>query len=169
MSKKFLSLYESHFKKLQQGGILAGDFVVFRKDYKSLDCYKDLNPEIKKGIQDIIDSKLDLRVVLVKPMYPSRQPGNAQQTGVDFYADISPHYGGGRYGNTVVTVPSALLQVSTTYPNQNPLPDEFVRKNNITIKPEEVKRDGKDANLPKANTKLANAKEPYTANYMKGL
>jgi hypothetical protein len=185
MSRKFLTLFESHYKKYQQGGFLNGDFVEFTKNFKSLDCYKHLNPQIKQAIDDVIASKLDLRVTLVKPLYPSAQPGNAQQTGADFYVDIAPHYGGGRYGSTVVSVPSSLLVVKTTYPDQNPLSPEFTRKDKITIKPEEVDNDdsnvsrrtdkgnGKlsptDLSLATKNTKLANAKEPSTARYLKGL
>ena len=184
MSKKFLTVFESHFQKYRQGGILNGDFVGFVKNFKSLDCYKNLNSELQKAIGEILGSKLDLRAILVKPMYPSAQPGNAQQTGGDFWVDIAPHYGGGRYG-TPVTVPSSLLVVKTTYPSQNPLPDELVRKSKITIKPEEIEEDEQalsrktdggnkklkrtDLDLPTKNTKLANTKSPYTVNYMKGL
>lgn len=184
MASKFLTLFESQYQRYQQGGILVSDFVEFIKNYKSQDCYKNLAPELQKGIDELHNSGDNLRVVIVKPRYPSAQPGNAQQTGTEYYADVTADQTGGRNG-IVVSVPTSLLQVATTYPNPNPIPDKYRRKDKITIKPEEVEEDEQslsrrtdagDGKLrqsqltnPTKNTTLPSKSAPTTANYMKGL
>lgn len=183
MASKFLTLFESVFKRTQQGGLLVGDYVKFVDGFKTKDSYKSLSDDMKNAIKDLIDCDLPIRVVLTKPHYPSTQPGNAQQTGTSFAADIAADYSGGRYGDPV-TVHADLITPINDYPNLNPLGDKLRRKDKVVIKPEEVeedeqnlsrrtdKGDGKlsttELKLATKNTTLPSGKL-YTVNYMKGI
>lgn len=189
MNNKFLSLYESVFQKYQHGGVLVGDYVKFVDGYKSHEEYKELSSSAKELIDMILNSGLNLRVVNTKPYTPTFSPGNTQDIGQKYSADIALDHGGGRLTN-YLTVPAILLQVDNDYPNLNKLAPSQHRKNKVQIKPTEVETDEEfKANLtdpgtgklrvstvsnPKTNTVLPSksvnktpaVKEPYTKNYM---
>lgn len=182
MSGKFLSLYESVFQKYQHGGLLVGDYVKFVDGFKSNKAYEVLSSTAKELIADMIKTGLNIRVVLTKSSKPTSSPGNTQDIGQKFSADIALDYGGGRLAG-YITVPAVLLDVINDYPNLNKLADSQHRKDKVNIKPKDVEVDksnlsrqtdqgnGKlkasETELPTKDTVLPNQnKVSYTKSYM---
>lgn len=137
MKKNFLVLAESILQRFQRTGFLIGDVVEFIDGYQNTDTYKQLHPSIKAHVDTLANGDINVKVVNIKNHYPSRQPGNEQNTIGDCTLDLALDYGGGRRVD-VVTVPADLVMSVNHYPNLDPVPDALKRKNLITIKPEPV-------------------------------
>lgn len=178
MEKKFVKLIESLNTRMVRGGFLVGDYVEFVKNYKSHSEYKSLNDMIKKSIDELANSKLNVRVTGINDTHALRYPGNPDQMNGHVTLSLSEDQGGGRiYGNTLV--PSCLCKVLDHYPNYPKFPDEWNYDNKEIQKPVEVKDvesgNGMVYNLPKANTSIKPSsskskkkvnKESYTALYV---
>lgn len=138
MEKKFDKIYESYVSRFTRGGFLTGDLVKVRDDFKTTDCYKDLHPELKAKLDDLIASDLNLRVSNIENKYPSSQPGNTDNSNGEVYLTITQETSPGRYDGSY-TFPTSLFDPVDVYPNRMPIPDSLVRPNKTKIKPEELK------------------------------
>jgi hypothetical protein len=178
MEKKFIKVCESAMSRYTRGGILVGDYVEFVKDYKKHDYYKSLNDNMKDAIEELIKSKLRIRVCGINDYYPTNFPGNPDISNGKVVVKVSADQGGGRYLYSIMVDP-CLLTTLDYYPNLAPLPDVFNREDNITFTPVEVKAvdggiENGDYSLPTQNTTIKPTKGKkkevsYTANYIKGL
>ncbi|NBP04264.1 MAG: hypothetical protein EBU90_30075 [Proteobacteria bacterium] len=139
MNNKFLNLYESVSQRYQKGGVLVGDYVKFIDGFKSHDDYKELPENVKEMIEDMLKSGLNIRVVNTKPFTPTLSPGNVQDIGQKFSADIAVDHGGGRLVG-YLSVPTSLIIPDNAYPNLNPLANSQRRKDKVQIKPKEVEQ-----------------------------
>jgi len=178
MEKKFIKVCESAISRYTRGGILVGDYVEFVKDYKKHEYYKTLNDNIKDAIEELIKSKLRIRVSGINDYYPTNFPGNPDISNGKVVAKIAADQGGGRYIYSIMVDP-CLLTTLDYYPNLAPLPDVFNREDNLTHTPEEMDKvdggiKGGDYSLPTQNivvipTKGKKKEVSYTQNYLKGL
>lgn len=182
MSSKFLNLFESVYQRYQHGGLEVGDYVKFIDKFKARHEYDKLSNSAKDIIDQMLKTGLNIRVVLTKPSKPTSSPGNTQDIGQSYSADIALDNGGGRF-TSYLTVPAALLVTDNDYPNLNKIADSQRHKDKVNIKPEEVPIDklnqsrltdpgtGKlkssSTELPTKNTSLPNQnKSPYTKSYI---
>jgi hypothetical protein len=187
---KFLSLYENVYQRYQNSGVLIGDVIKFKSDFKKSQEYKNLNPGVQKKIDDLLKTDQHIRVVSTKPKIPG---SNATQPTVG-YADVAIDTGGGRY-TEFITIPIDIVEVQDFYPNLPPIPDSWKHQSKVNIKPEPVEdfKDhptrqtdrgtgrymSTDTNLPTTNTVLPaevnstmatpEVSSSYTGQYMKGL
>lgn len=190
MNSRFLALYEHVYQRFQQSGVLAGDVIKFRKDFKTSAEYKSLNPDLQKKIDELLTTDQHIKVIATKPKMPG---SNANQSTVG-YADIAIDQGGGRF-TEIITIPVDFVEVQDFGPNLPPIPDSFKRKDKVNIKPEPVEVDkehpsnqtdrgtGKymqtDITLPSKNTSIPTNVNPsmktpdvspsYTSMYTKGI
>jgi len=189
-TSKFLTIYENVYQRYQNSGVLIGDVIKFKADFKQSQEYKNLNPGVQKKIDDLIKTDQHIRIVSTKPKIPG---SNASQPTVG-YADVAIDNGGGRY-TEFITIPIDIVEVQDFYPNLPPIPDSFNHKSRVNIKPEPVedykdhitrqtdRGTGKvkptDLTLPTSNTSIpANVNSTmatpevsssYTSQYMAGL
>ncbi len=171
-SNKFTTLLESYMRRNQRGGFLVGDVFKFNDNFKSDDAYKDLADVVKKCIDSMIDSGLNIRVINIKDTSPARYPASDQTSSLDVVLDIALDTGGGRYTDET-SIPCCLGSCDQYAPNLPPIPDGQRRKDKVTIKPEEVeeneenlsnKTDRGDGKL--SQTELTLKKESYTQQYL---
>jgi hypothetical protein len=176
MEKKFIKLVEANITRATRGGFLVGDYVEFKKGYKSHPEYKELADHVKDAIQDLIKSKFNIRVISVNDETPARYLGNPENINGKVVLVIHADMGGGRRHGENVIIPSCLVTKIDHYPNLAPFPDEVTYQNKEIHTPEEVKPvdgglKGGTYSLPTKNTKLPQAKKSksYTASYLDGL
>lgn len=153
----FDTLFEKELERFQQGGIVVGDRVRFRKDALKLDYIASRAQSYKDLIQACMDPSFDLnlKVGAVKSIYPTSannfQAGHSAPDGV--FLDIYIEYAPGLYRNPM-TVPFEAVDVIDDGNNRSPIPDSLRRPNNVHG-PEEVKTDNnltnKNVQLPGAN------------------
>lgn len=191
-SRKFLTLIENHITRGTNGGILVGDVVTFVKNFKSLPEFKSLPDGIKDAILDLTSSDLNLRVVNIKPQYPSRAPGEEANRGTGYTIEIAQELAPGLiYKQNKIAVDVKLLEPQNTYPNLPKIPDSMKRNDKFTLKPELVKQEDNEESvntpyhqtnmtqqgdtlgktektLPQSNTKIpsVDAKPTYTGMYL---
>ncbi len=137
MEKKFDKLYESYVSRYTRGGFLTGDLVKLKDGYKTIDCYKHLSDDLKKILDELNASDLNLRVNDIQNKYPSKQPGNTDNSNGEIVLTVTQETAPGRYDGNY-TFPSSLFDVSNVYPNLMPIPNSLVRPNKTNIKPEEL-------------------------------
>jgi hypothetical protein len=162
--KEFDLLFERELERFQQGGIIVGDRIRFKKDCLNLDYIKNR----AQSYQDIIKAcmeptfDLNLRVGAVKSIYPTTtqnyQGGSEAPDGV--FLDIYIEYAPGLYRNPM-TVPIMAVEVIDDGNNRGPVPDSLRRKNNIHG-PKEVEAKPStdlkaDVNLTNKNVVLPNS------------
>lgn len=141
MEKKFIKLFESVYQRYQRdGGFLVGDYVTFKKNYKSNEQYKDLTDDVKAAIDGLVDSELNLRIVDDKSYYPATIPAGPAGNGYKLMVTVAIDEGGGRYSNYVTVCPSLLDRIDT-YPNLMPMSSKREIKRDVNIKPEELESD----------------------------
>lgn len=181
MEKKFIRLVESNITRATRGGFLVGDYIELMKNYKSHAEYKNLHDNVRKDLDDLVNSKLHLRVIGVNDTQPQRFSGNPDMMTGNVILSIAQDQGGGRrYYN--VLVPSCLCVVKVFYPNYAPFPDQFNYDNKEIHQPKEVGEvesgaKGVTISLPTADTKITISKskkskvnkESYTAEYLSGM
>lgn len=140
MSHKFLNLIESTIQKMTNGGVLVGDRVSLIKGYKSKECFKSLPDSVKEYITALFtDNDLNKKVINIKTEMPSRAPGNEDNRGSSFSADVAVELANGLYDNkNAVTVPASILQVHDDGINRSPVPDSQRYDNKVQIDPVEV-------------------------------
>lgn len=176
MEKKFLKLIESNITRSLRGGFLVGDYVEVVKDYKSHIEYKELHPQVKDAIEELVKSKLNIRVIGVNDTHPVRYSGNPDNMNGIVTLVIAADQGGSRRYNNV-TVPSCICKTVDYYPNYAPIPDQFNYQAKITLKPEEFGdvesgMKGVTYSLPEKNVKLkkeSTEESTYTSVYLEGL
>jgi hypothetical protein len=141
MSKqqKYLTLVEAYLSRFERGGFLVGDVFKFDAKFKSTEGYKKLGVNTRDMIDQMIETGLNVRVVGIKDTTSPRYPGNPQTSSNDVELTLALDNGGGRYSHYVNITPD-LGTPETYYPNLPPIPDAVIRKNNVNIKPEELKR-----------------------------
>lgn len=160
---QFDVLFEKELERFQQGGIIVGDRVRFKKDALKLDYIAKRGQSFKDIISACMEPTFDLnlRVGAVKSIYPTSatnfQAGYTAPDGV--FLDIYIEYAPGLYRNPM-TVPIEAIEVIEDGINRGPVPDSLRRKNNIHG-PEEVKAQSGDVkidiNLTTSNTTLPGA------------
>lgn len=195
MANKFLNLIESTIQRMTNGGILVGDRVVLADGYKSKESYKELSDTIKKYIEDIFSNDLNKKVINVKTKYPSRAPGDADNRGGEYVADVAVELATGLYDNqNAVSIPLDLLVHDTAGHDEDfgkaPVPDSVKYDSKVQIDPKEVSEEDEveitrvtqqgdslkptELYLPKQNTKIpagGTVSKPsqigtYTSQYM---
>jgi hypothetical protein len=157
-------LFERELERFQQGGIIVGDRVRFKKDCLNLDYIKGRGQSYQEIIKACMEPNFDLnlRVGAVKSIYPTTtqnyQAGSEAPDGV--FLDIYIEYAPGLYRNPM-TVPIVAVEVIDDGNNRGPVPDSLKRKNNIHG-PKELKAKPStdlktDVNLANQNVVLPNA------------
>ena len=191
MSHKFLNLIESTIQRMTNGGVLVGDRVSLIDGYKSKEDFKSLPDSVKEYITSLFkDNDLNKKVINIKTEMPSRAPGNEDNRGASFFADVAVELANGLYDNkNAVTVPVSIIQVHDDGINRSPVPDSQKYDNKVQIDPVEPEENEeqqqtmtqqgdslKKSNLsnPRQNTKIPSkpatpspaVKESYTSQYM---
>ena len=138
MGKLFDAIFES---VVARHDYLTGDLVKFRPNYKSCDAYKSMSTELKKEVDDLATCGLNIKVVQVGDKLSGASAGNQFKTSDSYVITIAADQGGTRiYGK--VTVSSDMIdKIPSDDINLSPIPDEWKRKEKITIKPEVLKVD----------------------------
>jgi hypothetical protein len=159
----FDTLFEKELERFQQGGIIVGDRVRFKKDALKLDYIASRARSYQEIIKACMEPSFDLnlRVGAVKSIYPTSatnfQAGNAAPDGV--FLDIYIEYAPGLFRNPM-TVPFEAVDVIDDGNERGPIPDSFRRKNKIHG-PEEVKAETDNTesniNLTNKNVQLPGA------------
>jgi hypothetical protein len=178
MEKKFIKLVESNITRSTRGGFLVGDYIEIIKSYKSHEAYKNLHDRVKADLDDLVNSKMHLRVIGVNDSLPQRYLGNPESMTGNVILSIAMDAGGGRRYNNVLVHPD-LCVVKDFYPNYAPFPDQCNYDNKEILQPKEVGdvesgAKGVTYALPTANVtikvgktkKSKIRKESYTADYL---
>jgi hypothetical protein len=160
MATKFNVLFENMLERYQQGGLLIGDRVRFRKDALKTDFFKNKGQNFLDIVKACMDPGFDLnlRVSAVKSIYPSTTQNYRGGTEApdSIYVDVIIEYAPGLYRNPM-TVPIECLELQDDGINRGPIPDSIKRKSKIQIKPEDqnAEQDADfDINLSNKNVKL---------------
>ena len=136
MPNKFLTLVENSISRYSNGGLLTGDTVKFVKNFKSRDSYKALSDNLKNYIEEFIKTDKNIRVVDIKPMFPSSAPGDDANRGNAFSIVLATELAPGSYDlQNKFTVPSDLVEPFNTYSNLPNIPDSLRKKERINHKP----------------------------------
>lgn len=152
----FDTLFEKELERFQQGGIVVGDRIRFKKDALKMEYIASRAQSYQDIIKACMDPSFDLnlRVGAVKSIYPTSaynfQAGHSAPDGV--FLDIYIEYAPGLYRNPM-TVPFEAVEVIDDGNERGPIPDSLRRKNNIHG-PEEIKS---DVNLANSNVQLPGA------------
>ena len=141
MGKKFDTIYESVVSRGESGSYLPGDIVIFRPNYKSSECYKNMPTIAQKEVDELAKCGLNIRVAQVGNNLSGHSAGNQFKSSLTNVLTIAADHGGGRtYGRIVVT-PDMVDLADLDNHNLAPIPDQFRRKDKVTIKPQKYDRD----------------------------
>lgn len=156
MSNKFLVKIEENIQRYTNGGLLVSDVVKFVKNFKSKDSYKALSDNLKAYIDEFIKTDKNLRVVDVKPMFPSHATGNDQNRGNGFSVEVAIELAPGSFDlQNKFTVPSDLLVPANDYINLPSIPDSIRKKEKINHKPTPPEEDEEVLNNPYLQTMMS--------------
>lgn len=156
MSNSFLKLVSENLQRYTSGGLLTGDTVRFVKNYKSRDSYKALSDNVKRYVDEFIKTDKNLRVVDIKPMFPSHATGNDQNIGNAFSIEIAIELAPGSYDlQNKFTVPSDLVEPINDYINLPKIPDSIRKKEKINHKPVAPQEDEEVLNNPYLQTLMS--------------
>ena len=145
MANKFLSLVEENIQRYTNGGKLTSDVVKFVPNYKSLPSYKALGADVRQYIDTLATTDKNIRVVDVKPMFPSHGTGNDQNRGTSFTVELAIELAPGLFDlQNKVTVPADLVVADNDYINL-PKTDQFFKKEKINHKPVPPKEEGEES------------------------
>lgn len=160
METKFDVLFENLLERYQQGGLLIGDRVRFKKDALKLDFFKNKGSNFLDIVKACMDPNFDLnlRVSAIKSIRPTTTQNyrGGTESPDNIYVDIIIEYAPGLYRNPM-TVPVEALELQDDGINTGPVPDSIRRKSKIQIKPEEQKAEQDadfDINLQNKNVQL---------------
>lgn len=135
MANKFLSIVEENIQRYTNGGKLTSDVVKFVPNYKSLPSYKALSADVREYIDLMATTDKNIRVVDVKPMFPSHATGNDQNRGNGFSVELAIEIAPGLFDlQNKVTVPADLVVADNDYINL-PKTSQFNKKEKINHKP----------------------------------
>lgn len=191
MANKFLKIIESTIQRMTNGGLLVGDRVELVSDYKSKESFKALSSDIQDYITKMFtDNDLNKKVINIKTEMPSRAPGNEDNRGGSYIADVAIELATGLYDNqNAVSIPSDCLKADAGGSENDfggaPVPDSKKYDNKVQIEPKEVGEEDEieitrmtqqgdslkptEIYLPKQNTKIpakgAVAKDNKAGNY----
>jgi hypothetical protein len=139
METKFNVLFENMLERYQQGGLIIGDRVKFRKDALKMDFFKYKGQNFLDIVKACMDPGFDLnlRVSAVKSIYPTTTQNyrGGTESPDSIYVDVIVEYAPGLY-RTPMTVPIECLELQNDGINTGPVPDSVKRKSKIQIKPE---------------------------------
>lgn len=165
METKFDVLFENLLERYQQGGLIIGDRVRFKKDALSMDFFKNKGHNFIDIVKSCMDPGFDLnlRVSAIKSVYPTTTQNyrGGTESPDKIYADVIIEYAPGLY-RTPMTVPIEALELQDDGINTGPVPDSVKRKSKIEIKPSEVKAEQKakgDINLTNKNVQIPGGKK----------
>jgi len=154
---KYETLIEAAITRFEQGGLLSGDIVKFRKDVMKNEKVKAMMDNYKAMIEDAINTDLNLRVSAIKSIRPTTS-GNYEgghnsgtDSPTDHYVDIVVEYAPGLWRNPI-TVPMEVLERVDTGINMAPIPDSLKKKYAVTG-PNAVNSPDADRKTPTTNTK----------------
>jgi hypothetical protein len=166
---KYDVLVETAITRFEQGGLLSGDLVRFRKDAMKNEKVKALTDHFKAMLEDAMNTDLNLRVSAVKSIRATTT-GNYEgghnsgtDSPTDHWVDIVVEYAPGLWRDPM-TVPMEVLEYVDTNGNLAPIPDSLVRKSDIDM-PSEVESPDADRKTPTSNAKpehLANVDDGRT-------
>jgi len=139
MGQKFDAIYESVVSRGEVGGYLPGEYVVFRTGYKNTDTYRNMPTTLKKEVDDLATCGLNIKVINVGDKLSGASAGNVYKTASDVVLTIAADHGGGRTYGRVTVCPDMID--SADYANGVPVPSQFKRKDQVIIKPKQLKRD----------------------------
>lgn len=154
---KYEAIIENTITRFEQGGILSGDLVKFRKDAMKNEKVAAMMSNYKAMIEDAINTDLNLRVSAIKSIRPttSGNYGNGHWQGTeaptDHYVDIVVEYAPGLWKNPI-TVPIEVLERVDTGINLAPVPDSVKRPSEADM-PKKVDSPDADRRNPMANVK----------------
>ena len=126
MGKKFDKIYESVVSRANVGGYLPGDLVQLRPDYKSCDCYKAMNTLMKKELDELAKSNLNIKVVQVGDRLSGASAGNQHKRADDVVLTIGADQGGGRTFSTITVAATMVDLLDPGNPSPG-VPKEFYR------------------------------------------
>lgn len=135
---KFMDLVESAITRYTNGGILVGDVVKFVSKFSSRPSYQGLSDEMKKVISDhaLTATTKNLRVINVKPQFPSSAPGNENNRGNVFSVELAFEVAPGMVDlQNKFTVPGDLVANQDFYPNLPDINDDIRKQEKIDQKP----------------------------------
>lgn len=154
---KYDTIIENTITRFEQGGVLSGDLVRFRKDAMKNEKIKGMMENYKAMIEDAMGTDLNLRVSAIKSIRPTTTGnyGGGSNSGTraptDYFVDIVVEYAPGLWRNPI-TVPIEVLEVVDTNGNLAPVPDSLKRKNKVEM-PKDVESPDADRKTPETNTK----------------
>jgi hypothetical protein len=143
MGKKFDAIFESVIQRYQAGGFLGGDPVKFVANYKATNTYKDMPPHMQEEIDRLATSGLNITVTQVGGKVSPASAGDQFRTSSSTTITVAGDQGGGRHYGFVTVTPD-MLEIQDNGTNLPPVPDQFRRKDKITIKPQKVVDDPKN-------------------------
>jgi len=156
MATTFTKLYEETLNRMQQGGLLEGDYVKIVKNWMKNPKIKEKSEGYLKALSDMTKSELPVKISAIKAERSESANGvvGSADAPTAHWADIITEYAPGLFTN-VMTVPLEILQKIETGANFSPgIPKSWVRPNKTNIKPIAVKQSDPNRNLPTKNTKI---------------
>lgn len=165
METKFNVLFEKLLERYQQGGLIIGDRVKFRKDALKMDFFKEKGWNFIDVVKSCMEPGFDLnlRVSAIKSVYPTTTQNyrGGTESPDKIFVDIIVEYAPGLY-RTPMTVPIECLELQDDGINTGPVPDSVKRKTKFQIKPKKVEAEQEpefDINLANKNVKLPGGKK----------
>lgn len=135
---KFEALLENTLVRYQRSQFITGDLIQFKKNWQK-NTWVQANQDYAQKIRNFIESGDNLRVSAVKAS-PSSVHGSfgSYENEQANLIDITQEYAPGLYRD-FMTVPSNIIEVIDTNNNLAPIPASKKRKDNTTLKPQDVK------------------------------
>ena len=138
MGKLFDTIFES---VVARHDYLTGDLVKFRPNYKSCDAYTSMSSSLKKSVDELASCGLNIKVVQVGDKLSGASAGNQFKTSDNYVITIAADQGGTRIYGKVTVSPDMIDKIESDDVSLPSIPDEWKRKEKITIKPEPVQID----------------------------
>lgn len=182
MGKKFDTLFESAIKRYHGPGLLAGDQVNLKKNWKSHDWTKGLAEDKLAAFTKLAESGKILRVHAVKSNYMQGSTQETYHPDNGYYIDIMEEEAPGLFGDKFM-VPADILEHQDNGINRaSHVPDGLKHDPNVNIKPKDLKAEEAaldpikqtqsnadsskaDRSLPDANVNLPGATGAKSAQY----
>jgi hypothetical protein len=126
MGKKFDKIFEAVVSRYQVGGYLPGDIVTFRSNYKSTPTYNAMHSQMKKELDELVNSGLNIKVVQVGSKTLNQSSANHHKTADDIVITVAGDHGGGRHYGSITISPEMIDIADAGNPTPN-VPDQFYR------------------------------------------
>ena len=102
-----------------------------------------MHSQMKKELEELIHSGLNIKVVQVGDKLSGVSAGNQHKTANNVVITIAGDHGGGRHFGSIAVSPE-MIDIADAGNPTPPIPDQFYRKDNTNWKPEEWKTDGQN-------------------------